>query len=125
MCRKPFLVTCVLAVLWVAAATLSAVTFDWTTYFTFTKPVKAAGVVLPAGSYVFDITNPHTSADVVRVRDRKRMKQYVLTLTRPVTRPADGRLDASIVFGEGSATVPPPIRAWYPAGETTGREFLK
>ena len=124
MFRRTVRVACVIAVLGVTAA-VSAATLNWTTYFTFNKPVRAAGVLLPPGEYVFEITNPATSSDVVRIADRKKAKTYVMAITRRITRPAASRLDAVIVMGEASPTAPRPIRAWYPAGVTTGYEFLK
>ena len=44
-----------------------------TTYFTFSRTVQMPGVVLPAGTYVFEVVNPDTRSDIVRVmsRDRK------------------------------------------------------
>ena len=33
-------------------------------------------------------------------------------------------MKAAITFGETPAGTPPPVKAWYPQGETLGREFL-
>ena len=92
----------------------------------FNKPVRVTGVLLPPGDYVFEIMNPTTASNVIRIADRKKVKTYVMALTRPVVRPSAKRLDPVIVFGEeASATTPHTIRAWYPAGVTRGYEFLK
>ena len=125
MFRKALQVTCVLAALSVVAATLSATTLNRTTYFAFDKPVRVTGVLLPPGDYVFEIANPTTASNVVRIADRKKTKVYVSALTRPTVRPSTQRLDAVIVFGEANRTTPRTIHAWYPAGVTTGYEFLK
>jgi hypothetical protein len=125
MIRRTFHLTCVLAVLYVVATTVSAGPFNRTTHFRFNKPIQVAGVVLPAGSYAFEIVNPMTAADVVRISDRKRTRLHVLALTRPVVRPATKGLEAMVVFREASPAAPAPIHAWYPAGVTTGYEFLK
>jgi hypothetical protein len=111
----------------ILAATLSggATTLNRTTYFTFNAPVRLYGVLLPAGVYVFEIANPDSGSNVTRVMDRKRSKTYVNGLTRVVTRPAAGRLDAAIIFGETVTSAPRHVSGWYPEGETTGREFLR
>ena len=125
MFRKVLHVACVLAALSLVAATLSATTLNRTTYFAFNKPVSAAGVLLPAGDYVFEIANPTTSSNVVRIADRKHGKLYVSALTRRIVRPSTPRLDSVVVLGEASSTTPRPIHAWYPDGVTTGYEFLR
>ena len=124
MFRKTLRVTCVFAALSIVA-TLSATTLNRTTYFAFNSPVRVTGVLLPPGDYVFEIVNPTTASNVVRIADRKKTKVNVLALTRSIVRPSTKRLDAVIVLGEASPTSPRTIRAWYPAGVTTGYEFLK
>ena len=94
------------------------------TYFTFRAPVALPGVTLPPGSYVFEVLNPDTSADLVRVMTRDRSKTYALQFTRFVHRPARGELKSTITLGEAANGAPQPIRTWFPESETTGREFL-
>jgi hypothetical protein len=125
MFRKILHVACVLAALSVVATTLSATTLNRKTYFAFNKHVRAAGVLLPPGDYVFEIANPSTSSNVVRIADRKNHKVFVSALTRSTIRPSTQGLEPVVVFGEASPTAPRTIRAWYPAGVTTGYEFLK
>jgi len=117
----------VVAAVCVLAATLTggASTFNRMTYFTFNAPVRVHGVLLPPGDYVFEIANPDSGSNVTTVLDRKRSKVYANALSRVVTRPPDGRLDAAIIFGESATSVPRPVNGWYPAGETSGREFLR
>ncbi len=124
--RRAIHLACVIAALTVVAGTgIDATPLNRATYFTFDTPVRLTGVLLPPGAYVFEIVNPHTSANVVRVRDRKQSKVYVTALTSIVTRPAARRLDATIVFSEARSTSPRHISAWYPEGQTTGRQFLR
>jgi hypothetical protein len=127
MCfRKAIRFTGVAAAVWLLTATSSAtaITPQRTTYFTFGAAVRLADVVLPPGRYVFEIARPHTAANVVRVMDGRRSKVYLMAITRPVTRPSAWNLDASIVFREDDFRRPRGIAAWYPEGETTGRQFL-
>jgi len=117
----------VVAAVCVLAATLTggATPFNRMTYFTFNAPVRVHGVLLPPGVYVFEIANPDSGSNVTTIMDRKRSKVYANALSRVVTRPQAGRLDAAIIFGETVTSAPRPVNGWYPAGETSGREFLR
>lgn len=95
-----------------------------TTYFTFSKPVQLPGITLPAGSYVFEVVNPWTKADVVRVASRDNSRVDRLWLTRSVERPRSRDMESRIILGEASAGQPPAVKSWFPAGETIGREFI-
>jgi hypothetical protein len=95
-----------------------------TTYFTFSRSVQLPGVTLPAGTYIFEIANPDGGANAVVVRSRDRSKVYALKLTLGIYRPQSHDLKPAIAFGETPAGTPPPVKAWYPQGETLGREFL-
>jgi hypothetical protein len=95
-----------------------------TTYFTFSKAVQVHGVMLNPGTYTFEIMNPDTSADVVRISNRNRSKLHVMTLTRAIERPRSGDLKPAIMLGEASASAPAVVKAWFADGETRGREFL-
>ena len=95
-----------------------------TTYFTFRAEVGLPGTTLPAGSYVFEVMNPDTSADLVRVMNRERTRTYALRFTRTVHRSQEGNLKSTIMLGEAPAGQPQPIKTWFPEDETTGREFI-
>ena len=94
-----------------------------TTYLTFSRPVVLPGVALSAGTYIFEIANPDTTADVVQVMSRDRSIAYFMGLTRPVARPKGMTRDQSVSLGEAAAGVAPPITAWWPQFESTGRQF--
>jgi hypothetical protein len=94
------------------------------TYFTFSRAVQLPGITLPAGTYVFEVVNPWTSANVVRVASRDRSKTYLMQLTNRVERPQSGKLSARIELGEAPAHLPPTVKSWFPAGETIGRAFI-
>src|SRR3954468_8378348 len=72
------------------------------TYLTFNKDVALPGVVLPAGTYVFDIANPDSSHDVVRVATRDGHVRY-MGFTLRVQRPAGMSLNQPVTFGETRA----------------------
>ena len=95
-----------------------------TTHFTFRAPVALPGITLPPGAYVFEVLNPDSSADLVRVMNRDRTKTYSLQFTRFVHRPSWGDMKSTISLGEAPNGAPQPIKTWFPEYETTGREFL-
>ena len=95
-----------------------------TTYFTFSKAVQLPGVALPAGSYVFEVVDPETGGSVVRVASRDRSKIYLTRVTNRVERPRSREMEPRIVFGEAPAGQLPPVRSWFPHGETIGRAFI-
>jgi hypothetical protein len=94
-----------------------------TNYMTFSAPVALPGVALPAGTYVFEV--PIAGAfDVVRVMSRDGRQVYLTAFTRTVSRPAARTLTPQVLFNEVPRGVTPPVKVWYPAGETTGHEFI-
>jgi hypothetical protein len=91
---------------------------------TFSRPVALPGVVLPAGSYTFDLAGSTSSLDIVVVRDKASSKVYYMGFTNTVKRPASMSKTAAITFGEASANQPPPIATWYEIGDSLGHQFL-
>src|SRR5262245_55707823 len=94
-----------------------------TMYLTFSGPVGLPGVSLGAGTYVFEIANPMTGGDVVRVQSRDGKHSYYQGFTTPVSKPPSMRADAMVSFGEAVKGAPVPIVTWWPTGESTGRQF--
>jgi hypothetical protein len=85
---------------------------------TFNRPVSLPGIVLPAGSYTFDMVSG--TLDVVVVRNTT--KVLYTGFTRTVERPASLSKTAAITLGEAPAE-PPRITAWYEIGDALGHEF--
>ena len=113
----------VAAVLAALSGPVQGSTMDKTMYLTFSGPVRLPGVSLEAGTYTFEIANPDTGGDVVRVRSRDGRRSYFQGFTTPVQKPHGMRADAAISLGESVKGSPAPILAWYPSGESTGRQF--
>jgi hypothetical protein len=86
---------------------------------TFSRPVALPGVVLPAGSYTFDLASD--TADVVVVRNRT--KVFYMGFTNQVLRPTWMPSGGLVMIGEAPANEPPPVTAWYEIGGTIGHEF--
>ena len=90
---------------------------------TFNQPVKLPGVVLPAGTYDFELGPPGTHQDIVRVSSRTG-RPYYLGFTRPVPRPRDLPKNRIVEFGEEIPGVPLPIAVWYPLNSSSGHAFV-
>ena len=89
---------------------------------TFSRAVMLPhGIVLPAGTYSFNVAND-TALDVVVVRNVS--KVFYMGLTFPVSRPAGMSPNISIVTGEApSGNQAAPIKTWYELGSQNGHEF--
>ena len=105
------------------AASGSAWGYNHENKLTFSGPVALPGIVLPAGSYSFDVASP-TALDVVVVRNAQSGKTLYMGFTRTVARPRAMSKNTPIAFGEATASQPRPIAAWYEIGEDLGHEFL-
>jgi hypothetical protein len=102
----------------------SANDLDRMTYLKFTRPVTLPGVQLGAGTYVFELPDAMGAFDVVRVSSQDRRTVYLTAFTRIVERPRNLRPGQPVSFGEARPNAPLPITAWWPNGESTGREFI-
>jgi hypothetical protein len=98
--------------------------FNKLMYVTFNKPVALPGVALGAGTYVFELPDPMGAWNVVRVSSYDRHRVYLTAFTRIVDRPRGMSPDQPISFAEAPANSPQPIKTWWPAGESTGRQFI-
>lgn len=97
--------------------------FTKLTYFTFSAPVEVPGMVLPAGSYKFELADPDATRRVVRISDKEGGKIHGTFLSIP-----DQKLEPSdkplVMFKETPAGAPETVKAWFYPGETTGYEFV-
>src|SRR5262245_6694976 len=91
-----------------------------TMYLSFNGPIALPGVTLAAGTYTFERALPGENVSVVRISSRDRKKVYLTTFTQLVRRPDGLPADRYVVLGEPTRGVPPPIKAWFPAGEPQG-----
>ncbi|SRR5216683_846757 len=89
---------------------------------TFSGPVALPGVVLPAGTYTFELASLN-SPEIVRVRGRDRSPIF-MAYTRIVDRPEGVPPNRVVTFGEAAPGAPPPIAVWYPLDSSIGHEFI-
>jgi len=106
-----------------AAATHAAV-LSWVNYLKFSTAIALPGVTLPAGVYTFEVVNPGTDADVVRVSSRDGRRTYFTGFTRRVPRPARLPKDRLVIFGEARQGEPQPVAIWFPIDSSTGHQFM-
>jgi|KBSSwiStaDraftv2_1062776.scaffolds.fasta_scaffold276444_2 hypothetical protein len=92
-------------------------------HVTFSGAVALPGRVIPAGTYTFEIANPDTNANLVRVASRDGRIQF-LGFTERVQRLEARPPDRIVSLGESAAGVPPPVLAWYPRGTSIGHRFI-
>jgi hypothetical protein len=125
--RNSLLIAGFVAVLTLGLAVSSrAITLGPITQFnkvTFNRPVKLPGVVLPAGTYRFELAPPGTHKDIVRV-SAETGRQYFLGFTREVPRPRGLPKNVLMEFGETAPGGLPPIAVWYPLTATAGQAFV-
>jgi len=105
------------------APTAAMMTPAHTMTITFSQPVRLPGVALGAGSYIFEVANPMSSGDVVRVLSGDRKHSYFQGFAYKVQRPFDMSLDQPVSLGEPTAQgSPAAILAWWHDG--TGHELI-
>jgi hypothetical protein len=107
----------------VVAASGEAWNASGTNHLTFNRSVALPGVILPAGSYTFERADSQSTMDIVRVLSRDRSRLYLTAFTIRIQRPNGLDPKALVTFGETPVGSPPPIAAWYPAGEAMGHQF--
>jgi len=123
--RQSLLTACgaVLALV-VGVAALSASTANRTEYLTFRVPVALPHVTLAPGTYVFEIANPDSGADVVRVRSKVTNEPLFMAFTNRIERPASAGEATHVTLAEAGRGEASRILAWYPVGSGSGREFV-
>lgn len=123
--RQSVLIACVAAVVCAAAvASSEAFVSPRANNLTFSGAVALPGVVLPAGSYTFEVVEPGVGNSTVRVWSRDHRRVFFTGLTLQVSRPRGMDPNRTILLGESVHGEAPPIHVWYPIGDSMGREFL-
>jgi hypothetical protein len=105
------------------AAVAYAQPSDKRTFFTFSRPITLPGVTLPAGKYIFRLTDDQSSRKIIQVVSSDGTKPYAMLLTIPNER-RDPAKDAEVSFLETASRTPSAVRAWWYPGERTGYEFI-
>lgn len=114
-------VACVTILLAAAAASAQS-NFNRTTYLTFSTPVELPGITLPAGTYMFRLSDSTSDRHVVQVRDKDGAKLHTTILAKPAKR-LHADEETVVTFHELPAEATPAVRYWYYPGDETGQEF--
>ena len=93
-----------------------------TAHITFSGPVSLPGVTLGTGTYVFELSNPRNTLDMVTVMDRSRSRVYFSGFTLSVARPPGSA--QPVALGEAAAGGAPKVIAWYPGSDALGHQFI-
>lgn len=120
---KLALVSCVALVAGLLAARAASGSIPHTNYLTFDAPFALPGVSLPAGTYVFDVVAAGSN-NLVRVTSRDGSRVYVTAFTVSVQRPKALPVTRQIVFNEVAAGMAPPVKTWFPIGQSIGHQFV-
>lgn len=111
------------AVMLIGAAGATAQPSDRTTFVTFSGPVSIPGKTLPAGTYTFRLADSPSDRHIVQIFDKDQTQLFATILAVPAERPSPEG-EPVVTFRETPSNVPPALRYWYYAGETTGNEFV-
>lgn len=108
------------------ASSPSALADTWNkkTVVTFSQPVEVpGGIVLPAGTYVFELVDSLADRHIVRIFNKNRTHVYATILAIP-----NWRLNVTdktvMTFAERSVGSPEAIRSWFYPGANSGEEFV-
>jgi hypothetical protein len=87
---------------------------------TFSGPVEVPGVVLPAGSYIFEaLENGHLTR--ILSADEKHVYATLFTVPEESREPVE---KATVILGESLKGAPEKVEVWFFPGDSIGNEFI-
>lgn len=106
------------------SSNVKADTWNKKTVVTFSQPVEIpGGIVLPAGTYVFELVDSMSDRHIVRIFNKNKTHVYATILAIP-----NWRLETTsktvMTFGERAVGFPEAIRSWFYPGANSGEEFV-
>jgi len=96
---------------------------DQATTITFSQPVQVPGKVLPAGSYLFKLTNSDSDLNIVQIFSADRTVLYATLQTIPTDR-LEPTGHTVVALAEQGTGQPDALLKWFYPGRETGNEFL-
>lgn len=104
---------------------LAAKADEWNmrTTMTFNQPVEVPGMVLKAGTYVFQLADSPSDRNVVQIfnADQTRFYENALAISAYRLEPTDKTV---VTFREKAEGQPAAIATWFYPGTNTGVEFV-
>jgi hypothetical protein len=91
--------------------------------FTFSRPIAVPGATLPAGTYLFRLTDTEGSRKVIHVLSKDGKTAYANLLSIPDVR-RDVTYKSEIRFMETAKGQPSAVKTWWYSGESIGYEFI-
>ena len=115
----------VLVALLYGAAPPSAKADEWNkkTIVTVNAPVELPGVVLPAGTYVFQLLDSPSDRDIVQVFNQDESHIYATIMAIPDYR-VEPTNETIITLEERPKDSPEAIKEWFYPGDLNGLEFV-
>ncbi len=105
-----------------ASSTAKADQWNKATKFEFTEAVEVPGMVLPAGTYWFQLAGSANRTTVeIWNGDRTRLITTILTIRHYQLQPAE---ETGITFEERPYDSPEAIHVWFHPGDNFGQEFV-
>jgi hypothetical protein len=101
----------------------NATTWNKATKITFSQPVEVAGIVLPSGTYWFELFDSSSNRNIVQIWTADRMNLITTILAIPNYRLTPSG-DTVIKFSERPIGTPEAIKAWFYPGDGYGQEFV-
>jgi hypothetical protein len=119
--RDPILVLLVVGLFAALSSNANAQSFEQKARVTFSQPVEVPGLVLPAGSYVFETLN--SFAHLTRILSADEMHVYTTVFTMPEER-LEPAVKATVTLAESPNGEPERVQGWFYPGESTGNWFI-
>ena len=117
---KPILVALTVAVLASLAIRADAAPMDRAIRLSFSQPVEIPGMVLPAGSYVFEDLQ---LGGLTRIWDANGLHVLATVLTVPAER-REPEENNTVILKENGQHAPERVDAWFAPWESIGSEFV-
>ena len=97
--------------------------FNRRTVLTFSKPFEIPGMVLPAGTYTFQLADTLADRHIVSISSADGSKQIAMAMGIAIDR-VESTNETVITFGEVPVGSPDTIRTWFYPGRSSGVEFV-
>ena len=117
-------VACGLALAALATESAGSGTRGDSATLSFSRSVALPGVTLAPGRYTFEIVEGAGYLDIVRVRNGSSNAAEFMGFTHRVPRPDRLKGLSAVTLGEAPRNAAQPIKVWYPADGSDGRQFI-
>ncbi len=96
---------------------------DQETEITFSQAIQVPGQILPAGTYLFKLTNTDVDLNIVQIFSADRTHLYATLETVP-TESRQVPDNTAVALAQQGAAKPDVLLKWFYPGEETGHEFV-